>query len=955
MRGLLVAALVAAAGALYADQAGEQDWHRENIGRVSHAVSKQKALFVLTEAGDRSLVASLGARTGTLNWRTALPPNEKGHAVALTDKAVITLSGEGKCRAWAQAGGALLWEQPALPGVSAQALAVIEANKQCTVAVLAGNGVAFWDCSTGTARGAWFAERDEDAQLAAALPRGAALELRTLLPHKGRVLVAGFVNGKALLASLDVPSGQSVQASSAVLVGRGLSEITLAARAQGPPLLVTLDESGSITAYDALLAKTPLATLDGAALLGEKPLSVEEEANQRVLRLKGSSRNLLLAGVEDMTGGKRQVLISLGESCTNCALGASEQHGRVAWARVDHDYSYQVRELDGALISEDQAPLSSAIHGPPMLSTPQLFELKKGGAGARVFVVSRAHTLASLQSNSVAWSRDEALATAQNPVFVDAAPKKISKRSKIPTFSQRLALQVEACVTFADGLVDSVKDVFQPTASSKAIKKKRNAVRYGFDKIAVVMNSEAGRVFGLEMDTGDVRWSALVEPGSQLTKSSEDEVLIVSKTSLTYINALDGSTTGTDHIAPLDALVPAVSIKGRVAFLGVNLRDDGASVRVLPEAAESQVAKKLAETPTHFHVIRDGVVRCFRVSSTTEAVEVGAVVVAPLETDEIVSVAHPDGAPVSTAAHVLGDDALLLKYLNPHLLIVLTTSKGGESAPLLDVSLRAEGEDQVAPPSLTVTLIDVVAASVAHRVVVPHGSAPASATLSENFVAYTYWNAKAKRSEVGAISLHEGLIERFGLSPFKVPEQSATRSSLTAPPPVALQRTFALAKPVLTISSTRTQRGVSSKHVLLGMEPGQLAALDRRALDPRRPVLEDDASKAQRKKAERELQEGLAPYRPFVPLIPRQMVSHTLTIVGLKNIYATDSKLESTSLVLACGVDLFGARHTPSGAFDLIADDFNYALLVLLLGAMAAGSIMLRRAAAAKNLSLMWI
>ena len=208
---------------------------------------------------------------------------------------------------------------------------------------------------------------------------------------------------------------------------------------------------------------------------------------------------------------------------------------------------------------------------------------------------------------------------------------------------------------------------------------------------------------------------------------------------------------------------------------------------------------------------------------------------------------------------------------------------------------------------------------------------------------------------MGAISLHEGLIERFGLSPFKVPEQSATRSSLTAPPPVALQRTFALAKPVLTISSTRTQRGVSSKHVLLGMEPGQLAALDRRALDPRRPVLEDDATKAQRKKAERELQEGLAPYRPFVPLIPRQMVSHTLTIVGFKNIYATDSKLESTSLVLACGVDLFGARHTPSGAFDLIADDFNYALLVLLLGAMAAGSIMLSARAAAKNLSLMWI
>ena len=39
----------------------------------------------------------------------------------------------------------------------------------------------------------------------------------------------------------------------------------------------------------------------------------------------------------------------------------------------------------------------------------------------------------------------------------------------------------------------------------------------------------------------------------------------------------------------------------------------------------------------------------------------------------------------------------------------------------------------------------------------------------------------------------------------------------------------------------------------------------------------------------------------------------------------------------------------------MIADDFNYALLVLLLGAMSMGMIMLRRAAAAKNLSLMWI
>ena len=271
---------------------------------------------------------------------------------------------------------------------------------------------------------------------------------------------------------------------------------------------------------------------------------------------------------------------------------------------------------------------------------------------------------------NVAWSRTRPWRTPK-PRFCGCGAEEESRKSRSDVSA---AIRAAGRSFYsADGLIDSVKDVFQPTASSKALKKKRNAVRYGFDKIAVVMNSEAGRVFGLEMDTGDVRWSSLVPVGSQLTKSSEDEVLIVSKTSLTYLNALDGSTTGTDHIAPLDALVPAATLKGRVAFLGVNLRGDGASVRVLPGTRRNSSGQETSDNATHFHV-PDGVVRCFRVASTSQAEEVGAVVVAPLESDEIVSVAHPDGAPVSTAAHVLGDDALL-KYLNPHLLIVLTTSK----------------------------------------------------------------------------------------------------------------------------------------------------------------------------------------------------------------------------------------------------------------------------------------
>ena len=52
--------------------------------------------------------------------------------------------------------------------------------------------------------------------------------------------------------------------------------------------------------------------------------------------------------------------------------------------------------------------------------------------------------------------------------------------------------------------------------------------------------------------------------------------------------------------------------------------------------------------------------------------------------------------------------------------------------------------------------------------------------------------------------------------------------------------------------------------------------------------------------------------------------------------------LESTAHVFAHGLDLFYTRVQPSATFDLLADDFPYALLVLLVGGMTAGVFALR-------------
>ncbi|CAM9895346.1 unnamed protein product [Hapterophycus canaliculatus] len=64
--------------------------------------------------------------------------------------------------------------------------------------------------------------------------------------------------------------------------------------------------------------------------------------------------------------------------------------------------------------------------------------------------------------------------------------------------------------------------------------------------------------------------------------------------------------------------------------------------------------------------------------------------------------------------------------------------------------------------------------------------------------------------------------------------------------------------------------------------------------------------------------------------------------------------LESTTLVLALGLDIFGSRVAPSKTYDMLDPNFNYALLVLVLGAMAAAVGVANWLAANKRLQEQW-
>ena len=58
--------------------------------------------------------------------------------------------------------------------------------------------------------------------------------------------------------------------------------------------------------------------------------------------------------------------------------------------------------------------------------------------------------------------------------------------------------------------------------------------------------------------------------------------------------------------------------------------------------------------------------------------------------------------------------------------------------------------------------------------------------------------------------------------------------SVHAPDPVVLQKTFVFPEGIKAMVTTQSKRGITNKHLVLGLVSDQLLLLDRRMLDPRR-------------------------------------------------------------------------------------------------------------------------
>jgi hypothetical protein len=130
------------------------------------------------------------------------------------------------------------------------------------------------------------------------------------------------------------------------------------------------------------------------------------------------------------------------------------------------------------------------------------------------------------------------------------------------------------------------------------------------------------------------------------------------------------------------------------------------------------------------------------------------------------------------------------------------------------------------------------------------------------------------------------------------------------------------------MSVTQTRQGITSRQLLAVLaDSASIIGIPRGVIDPRRPVNRDPSKNEQ--------MEGLVRYAPVIEFDPKWQLNHAREVLGIKEVITSPAVLESTSLIFAYGLDVFGTRLSPSFNFDMLGKDFNKFQMLATVAALA--------------------
>uniref|UniRef100_A0A8K9XBH8 ER membrane protein complex subunit 1 n=1 Tax=Oncorhynchus mykiss TaxID=8022 RepID=A0A8K9XBH8_ONCMY len=902
--------------AVFEDQVGKFDWRQQYVGKTlfahfdSHSQSSKK-LFLAT---DKNIFASFNSRTGELFWRHVDKAGPEGTIDILLlhgQDALMVVGGGRLLRSWDTNMGGLNWEAVLDTGSFQAACFVAMQDTVKHVAVLK---------KAGTVRH-WFSYL---------VYSGGEEEVYVLgvVPNSHLTIIAYSLEDGEIIKqrSVEAPWLSSVE-SSCVVVGHGVLMCVDTATLALYALPIQAEEAPQFN--QILLQSLDLEVSPGfqPVLVSSQPHPARSPISEFFLQL----------------GPDHHVLLQLNaDGYTIAPLRDFQPAFLVSFSTTG--------EKTVAAVMTPKNETSDVF--PPQLYV-HAFLKKDDSVGYRVLVQTQDHALTFIQQpGRVVWTREEALADVVTMEMVDLPltgtqaelEGEFGKKADglFPMVLKRLSSQVILLQAWLAHLWKLFYEARKPHGQVKNEVTIETLSRDEFNlQKMMVMVTASGKLFGIDSKSGSILWKHYLEnvqpnavfklivqrTTAHFPHPPQCTLLIKDKdTGLASLHVFNPIFGRKSHIAPpalprpilQSLLLPVIDQDYAKVLL---LVDDQYKVTAFPST--KNVLQQLQEMASSifFYLIRSdqGNLSGFRLRKDLSTERIWEVVL-PTEVQKIVAVnGKRPNEHVHSQGRVMGDRSVLYKYLNPNLLAVVTESTDAHPERAF----------------VGVFLVDGVTGRIIHEAVQRKARGPVHFVHSENWVVYEYWNTKSRRNEFSVLELFEGT-ELYNSTVF---------SSLDRPHlPQVLQQTYIFPSPITTMEATLTEKGITSRHLLVGLPSGAILSLPKMFLDPRRPEVVTEHSR----------EENLIPYAPEMPIRTEWFINYNQTVARVKGIYTAPSGLESTCLVVAYGLDIYQTRVYPSKQFDVLKDDYDYVLISSVLFALFFATMISKRLAQVKLLNRAW-
>jgi len=966
MRLVVLLATIVCVSSLYEDQVGVNDFHLANIGDVKsasfHADTQRKRVYFSTGA---NFVGALDSRSGEILWRHSLGASESVDAFAQEGRTLASVSGGGRyLRVWTSAEGSLLWDAQTGAAAGQEVADVkyvgdIDDDEHEDIAVAVGNSVVLFSGAKG--KRLWHWQSDDSKLVLSKIVYADA--------KAGSIKVVGMkVAGSSIDTVVDIAAKLGTSKKGSKALGRSCPSITVMGN-----YMACLDSSSTLytwSLHDLSQSSHSLDSLASGVTVDSAVARLDVAAGMDILlvHLSGDACAVVRvtkdkAQVEHTFKGTAagQFLVAIGadkngdESVVQVAPGKG---GGLEMTMLSLKTKTTKKEM------YDASTWSAAEQGGLADLWVQPYVRKEGSVGVRAMLKSKSLKLTFLQQEKMVWQRDEALAYVQHAVLVDIPVPSPSHNELMDDEHIRLMNPIARLLkrTMTDAL-----DLMQyVTTPPKAKSSERTQAawdtegvslnhdlepdRFGFKKVIVVITSP-GVVAGIHSGTGEVVWQRYYEDAHLervfLTHASATdgnlECIILAKCTgagknnsmVMYLQPLTGAELKKTERLPYKlvqaAMAPLVTKNHAQVVVGM---DSEARVHVFPDTHESRQLVAGKSGKIYFYLTEMG--SCVMKGYVLLASKGGRELVAEeswtvaLPPSEAITALAPHNVheAIRSAGRVLGNRGVLLKYINANSLAVATESVGGQADSKEVSSAPTIGAKE---PCVRIYLIDTVTGAILHSVAHKDAKGPVNLVQTENTMVYNYWNNKKLRHEISVMELYENskqeILTAGQMMMYNDSKTTYSSHGSQMDKPRVLSQTYIMPMGVKKFDVTQSMHGITTRNILVALANDQVLSLDRKFLDPRRPV---------GKPSPDDMEEMLVPYAPFLPIVPTAVLSYNHTVQQLRGFAVAPARIESTSLMLAIGVDLFLTRVAPAKAFDCLGEDFNYTSLILAVTLLAS-------------------